>query len=143
MLHRTKNLHFGYSGKRDCSSTHCLRRWIYTSGRRSRCALSFSLILTVSTSDIKISEGSLAAIWHASIGNVAAGSVFAILQSLGTAPLLLAGIGALTGAAGCFLHFLWNLWRSPRWYQNIWGDDQDDDYGSGRDSEKTSKRLEC
>jgi hypothetical protein len=63
----------------------------------------------------KLSEGSLAAAWHATIGNVAAGSVFAILQSLGTTPVLLAMIGALTGGFGCFIHSLWeDLWNEDK-----------------------------
>lgn len=36
-----------------------------------------------------------------------AGSLFAILQSLGTKPLLLALIGGLLNSAGCALHSLW------------------------------------
>jgi hypothetical protein len=44
--------------------------------------------------------GSTAAGIHAGIGNVAAGSAFAVMQSAGTAPLLLATIGAAVGAAG-------------------------------------------
>jgi hypothetical protein len=51
-------------------------------------------------------EVSPAAAWHASIGNVVAGSLFASLQSLGTAPHLLVVIGGLIGAAGCFIHSL-------------------------------------
>jgi hypothetical protein len=47
-----------------------------------------------------IVAGSLAAGLQSSIGNVAAGSAFAILQSAGTAPLVTAGIGAATGAGG-------------------------------------------
>jgi hypothetical protein len=64
-------------------------------------------------------EGSLAGAWHASIGNVVAGSAFAILQSLGTAPLLLAVIGALTSAVGCFVHYLW---------KNVWGEGKDGEW---------------
>jgi len=60
-----------------------------------------------------IAAGSLAAIWQASIGNVVAGSIFAILQSLGTKLPLLAGIGLLIGAAGYFLHSL---------LKSFWGD---------------------
>jgi hypothetical protein len=44
--------------------------------------------------------GSTAAGIHAGIGNVAAGSAFAVMQSAGTAPLLLGTIGAGVGAAG-------------------------------------------
>jgi len=43
--------------------------------------------------------GSIAAIIQSLIGNVAAGSWFACLQFAGTAPLLLAKIGAIVGAA--------------------------------------------
>jgi len=43
--------------------------------------------------------GSPAAVIHAGIGNVAAGSAFALMQSAGTAPLMLATIGATVGAA--------------------------------------------
>jgi len=61
------------------------------------------------------SEGSPAAVWHASIGNVTAGSLFVILQALGAAPQLLVVIGALTGAAGCFIHYLWkNFWDEDK-----------------------------
>jgi len=109
-----RGLEYGDDVKRNVTitkgSAHRQLGWIYTCGRHSTCVLSFSLILTVSTSDIKILEGSLAALLHANIGNVAAVSPFAILQLLGTAPWLLAITGALTGAAGCFLHHLWNLW---------------------------------
>jgi len=41
--------------------------------------------------------GSIAAGVQSSIGNVVAGSAFAVLQSLGTAPLLTAGAGAAAG----------------------------------------------
>jgi hypothetical protein len=45
------------------------------------------------------STGSVAAGLQAGIGNVAAGSAFAIMQSAGTAPLLSGIIGATVGAA--------------------------------------------
>ena len=44
--------------------------------------------------------GPTAAGVHAGIGHVAAGSAFALMQSAGTAPLMLATIGATVGAAG-------------------------------------------
>ena len=57
------------------------------------------------------SEGSLAATWHGYIGNVVAGSAFAILQSLGAAPWSLAVVGGATCAFGCLIHSLWkNTW---------------------------------
>ena len=45
------------------------------------------------------SIGSTAAVIQSGIGNVAAGSAFAGMQSAGTSPLLLATIGAAVGAA--------------------------------------------
>ena len=64
----------------------------------------------------KPSEGTLAAKWHSSIGNAVAGSIFSILQSLGTKPLLQAGIGAVIGAVGCVIHYVW---------EGFWDEDQD------------------
>jgi hypothetical protein len=46
-----------------------------------------------------VAAGSAAATVHSFIENVPAGSVFAVLQSLGTAPLATAGIGALAAGA--------------------------------------------
>jgi hypothetical protein len=42
----------------------------------------------------------MAADIHSSIGIVAAGSTFALLQSAGTAPALVSAVGAAAGAAG-------------------------------------------
>jgi len=54
-----------------------------------------------------VAAGSVAAGVQSSIGNVAAGSAFAVLQSLGTSPLVTAGLGAGAGAgaglAGLFI----------------------------------------
>ncbi|KIM19840.1 hypothetical protein M408DRAFT_334245 [Serendipita vermifera MAFF 305830] len=47
-----------------------------------------------------VAAGSMAAGIQAGIGNVAAGSVFAFMQSLGTAPLANAAVGAVAGATG-------------------------------------------
>ena len=47
-----------------------------------------------------VAAGSLAAGVQSSIGNVAAGSAFAVLRSAGTVPLVTAGIGAAAGAGG-------------------------------------------
>ena len=47
-----------------------------------------------------VAADSVAAGIHATIGNVVAGSAFAALQALGTAPLVTAGVGAAVGAAG-------------------------------------------
>jgi hypothetical protein len=61
------------------------------------------------------SEGSLAAAWHSSIGSVAAGSVFAILQSLRTTLALLEIIRALISGFGCVIHSIWEyLWGEDR-----------------------------
>ncbi|KAG8821459.1 hypothetical protein FRC17_009805 [Serendipita sp. 399] len=45
-----------------------------------------------------VAAGSAAAGMQAGIGNVVAGSLFATAQSLGTAPLITAAIGAVSGA---------------------------------------------
>ena len=47
-----------------------------------------------------VAAGSAAAGFQAYMGNVAEGSTFAVLQTLGTVPLTTAGIGAALGAAG-------------------------------------------
>jgi len=52
-----------------------------------------------------IAAGSLAAGIQAGIGNVAAGSAFAILQSLGTAPLVTSLIGGATTGGGAALGY--------------------------------------
>ncbi len=82
----------------------------------------------------KPSEGSLAAAWHASIGNVVAGSIFATLQSLGTAPSLLAAIGALIGVVGCSIHYLWKIFQGD-------GEDSESHKCWIWGSEKAQKRL--
>lgn len=82
--------------------------------------------LNARISDIKALEGSLAAAWHAHLGNVAAGSFFAILQSLGTNPPLLTVLGGLIGGAGCLLHSFW---------KGFWDEDEDGD-SHPRGSEK-------
>ena len=112
--HRGEDLRHGHRGRCSSGAVRFLLRWLY-SCNCERCALSFSL--TSRTALLKQpSEGSLAAAWHSSIGNAVAGSLFSILQSLGTKPLLLAGIGGLITAAGCVIHFVW---------ESFWDEDQD------------------
>jgi len=47
---------------------------------------------------VGVAAGSMAAGIQSSIGNVVAGSAFAVLQSVGTTPLVSAGVGAAVGA---------------------------------------------
>ena len=60
----------------------------------------FCIHLNLPTKNHK--TGSLAAMIHAGIGNVAVGSAFATFQSLGTMPLLTVAIGALSGGVVSF-----------------------------------------
>jgi len=56
------------------------------------------IIATLGFSTAGVVAGSAAAGIHASIGNVASGSLFAIFQSAGTMPLITGAIGGVVGA---------------------------------------------
>ncbi|KAF8456505.1 hypothetical protein BDZ91DRAFT_526255 [Kalaharituber pfeilii] len=55
-----------------------------------------------------VAAGSLAAAWQAMISNVAAGSAFAILQSLSATGLGIAYGGLFSGGLGA----IWSVWRA-------------------------------
>ena len=57
--------------------------------------LYFVLLPCIGFTASGVAAGSLAAMWQSSIGNVAAGSTFALLQSIGTAGFSAGGVLAI------------------------------------------------
>lgn len=82
-------------------SEKLLQPLLYVAGGAIICAIATPAVVALfGFTTGGVAAGSAAAAIHAGIGNVAAGSGFALMQSLGTVPLTSVAIGAITGAVG-------------------------------------------